>query len=587
MKLLRMKRYIYFTYLAFLVIYAALRAWKVTPLFDEAASFFVYFLEGNIWNDKAVLDANNHLFVSFWSHFWIKIGVYNFFFFRLLSIIGFVSYIIAWHLLIVRYLKVKWGYFIVACCVSIPWIIEYGALARGYLFAMACWFWMFILLIEIIKQFRLWKVITFYILAWFSIFTSLTFTVPVFLTIGVAGVYIIFAIKHLSRQNIISYVLSTIAFIIAYISLFKQSMALKEGGFLWWGSRDGLWQITGKSISRLVVFSDEFFVLVILIVILAFAAYLLFRSLKATKRSLWFNNPFHWIVAYTFTALIVLVLFDKILEVNYPKDRVGMYLVPLFLIVITYLFSGSSSLRWGNLALLFFPVTLLTHFNLTTTIFSPEDRITEKSYEKIQELIKDKQTSAEWMAFILFNYAGRIHNNTQIIAQSATGSPNGDYYLTTYNYIRGEMEGYDIIYLDTLTSFAVYKKHLIAPKKTFKVLNFKNLTFNDDNKLIVSTDSIDNWTENPFLYKITGEFDLPEATDNLKLHVNCVDSAGNITVLQHNNFHSSFFPKKKFAFYTFSDTFSPVKSQTINFYIENGNNKKIVIKTMEIRLLNE
>jgi hypothetical protein len=48
----------------FLMSYFLLRAWFVTPMHDEVATFYHYIETGEIWGDQALKDANNHLLNS-------------------------------------------------------------------------------------------------------------------------------------------------------------------------------------------------------------------------------------------------------------------------------------------------------------------------------------------------------------------------------------------------------------------------------------------------------------------------------------------------------------------------------------------
>ena len=121
-------------------------------------------------------------------------------------------------------MALKWGRFLVVCIVSVPWIIEYGALARGYGFSIAAWMWLIVLIVSFINKPCPWKLIAFYLLSWVGIFSSFTFTVPNFLLIGVLLVYMLTTFKQHSRKILIVYILSTTLFGLAYLPLFELSV---------------------------------------------------------------------------------------------------------------------------------------------------------------------------------------------------------------------------------------------------------------------------------------------------------------------------------------------------------------------------
>lgn len=587
---MKITRNLYWLSLSLLVVYTILRAWAVTPLFDEAASYFHYFMSGHIWDDRAILDANNHLFVSYWGNFWFRNGVDSFFFFRLLSVIGFVAYIIAWHTLIIKQLRIRWGRFIVVCCCSVPWILEYGALARGYAFAIACWLWMMVLIIELVKEVRMWKLIVFYLLAWFGIFTSFTFTVPIFMLLGVIFVYFASKLKTHTTKQTVSYIVVSLLFLAAYYPLFKHSLSLKEGGFLWWGSTRGLWEVTGKSISELVFFTDSFYIRILLNVLTLTALILLVISLSKHKPREWFNTPFHWITAYTLAIVSSLVILAKTAHVNYPMDRVGMYLVPLFFLLFIFSLSATEKIKWGNLLLAFFPITLIAHLNLTTTIFSPEDRITEQTYRKINELVPaEAQLTAEWMAFILYTYSERIHHQPRILVSKNNVVPlETDYFLRTHSRPYVPLDGYyRLIYFDSVTKLELYQGETKTNKEVFERKIIDKYRFTDENNVFFTVDSTSEWTRQAFSFKIKGTFELPEPVRELKLHVSYTDSEGNYIVLQHNNLHHSFYPRKTFDFVSFTSTFHATEPREIRFHFENPGQRNIVIKNLEITLFNE
>lgn len=586
---MKITRSLYWLSLSLIIVYTILRAWKVAPLFDEAASYFHYFMSGHIWDDKAILDANNHLFVSYWGNFWFKNGVDSFFFFRLLSVIGFIAYVFAWHILIVKQLKIKWGNLIVICCISIPWIIEYGALARGYSFAIACWLWMIVLIVELIKETKIWQLIVLYLLAWFSIFTSFTFTVPVFMLLGVVFVYFIWNLKVNTVRQTLSYLIISLLFLVAYFPLFKHSLSLKEGGFLWWGSTSGLWEVTGLSISKAVFFTDNEWVRIFLNITGLSALSLLITSLFKTHPKEWFKQPFHWITAYTIGIVLSLVVLAKVLNVNYPMDRVGMYLVPLFLLLFVFCIASTEKIKWGNLALLFFPATLVAHLNLSTTIFSPQDRITEKTYQKINEFVPaEAQFTAEWMAFILYNYSERMHLKPRVIALNTPDNLlETDYFLKTYSSEKAPLEGYRLIYFDTVASLGLYQKTRQKHRTVFEQKTIETYHSDAENSVFFVVDSTSEWTQKPFSLKIKGTFELPEAINELKFHITYTDKEGNYRVLQHNNLHHSFYPRTTFDFVTFTGTFPAMEPSEIIFNLENSQQKQVIIKNLEITLFND
>jgi hypothetical protein len=84
----KLNKYLFFISGTLIFSYIILRASFLEPLHDEVATFFHFIESGNIWGDKAPLDANNHLINSFWGRFMYLIFNENYFSFRFLSVIS-------------------------------------------------------------------------------------------------------------------------------------------------------------------------------------------------------------------------------------------------------------------------------------------------------------------------------------------------------------------------------------------------------------------------------------------------------------------------------------------------------------------
>lgn len=588
MKTKQLQKVIYGLSLLFLFVYALLRAWLVSPLFDEVASFFTYFFNGNVWNEKTSIDANNHLLVSFLGHFWFKNGFDSFFYYRLISVFGFLAYVLAWHILLVKQLAVKWSRFLVVCCVAIPWIIEYGALARGYGFSIAAWMWLIVLLIYFIQQPSVWKIAAFYLVAWLGIFSSFTFTVPNFLLIGVFFVYMLSIFRQQNRKIQLSYILSTSLFVIAYLPIFELSMKLKEGGFLWWGSTKGLWEVTGSSIAELVLFDASLGIRIFINLVFFLALFTWIKKLIKTPVKDWFKHPFLWISAYTFGTVFAILVMALAFGINYPKDRVGMYLVPLFMLLLIFVLSSYQKAKWGFLIFLFFPLSLLADFNLKTTIFSPKDRITEDMFYKVKELVpEDAQFTGGWMAMNLYNYENRKHLDPRLIGYKNEFQEYSEYELLTgYKEFELPKDEYELIHEDELTKMKLYKYKKEIQKEVFDSFKFDAKELDGSNFILFSLDSTSVWTNQSFGFSMKGKVKFEEIPKNLKIHAAFVDENEDYKVLQHLNLHHVFSPEKEFEFSLVSPTFDPIKIKRLFIHLENSANEKGRIESLEVKLFN-
>lgn len=579
---------IYKTSLLLLFIYAVCRALFVTPLFDEAATFVNYIVSGNGWNPDIYADANNHLLISIFGNFCLEFGLDHPIFMRLPSLIGFLLYGFALHQLFVNQLKVPFAKLIVVCTYAIPWILEYGALARGYGFAIGCYFMMIVVLIEIIKQSSVKLFLLFFALAWLTILSSFTFTVPVFLLLGISFVYILSTFKQQTKKRLILYFAIGCIFLVAYYPLFTRALVLKENGSLWWGSSVGLWEVTGQSISKIVLFSTHWMVRILLNIITITSFILWVRRLVQTNPKIWFKNPFLWIIAYTYGLLLSLIVLAKIFDMNYPMDRVGMYLVPLYIILFIFICKEIRILKWGILLLLFFPFTLFQNVSFKYTIFSPEDILTEETFKKLEEISKEgNQIAAEWMLYINHQYRSRFTDHKNIIPLANTKNQS-DYFINYASNPKDTIEDYELVFLEQKTLVGIYKKKHLKPKKVVKTIEVNPIEFNDEAYFFYNSDStINEWLNKPFAIKLDGEFEMTEPVKTLKIHANATNELGEIVALYHTNLHSTYYPKKELAFTAYTLTFPAQKLSDIKIRIENPLQKKIKIKSLKIHLLNE
>ena len=77
---------------AVLFVYLLLRGIFVEPLLDELGTLHWYIQTGNIINENAVLDANNHLLNSFFSHYAFRLFGDHLIVYRLLALLSFPVY---------------------------------------------------------------------------------------------------------------------------------------------------------------------------------------------------------------------------------------------------------------------------------------------------------------------------------------------------------------------------------------------------------------------------------------------------------------------------------------------------------------
>lgn len=251
-------------------------------------------------------------------------------------------------------------------------------------------------------------------------------------------------------------------FVPVYIYINK----LKKAGALWWGSKEGLWEVTGKSLCKNVLFSEnEIFKYLFILLMISFVSLLIFRW-KNLGLKLLLTDATWWIPLLLLLAILCIEISSKLLDVNYPMDRVGMYLVPLFILSIGFCFQSLKILRHILFALLWFPISFVWKMNLDSSIFSPEDRIHHRFYEKMMKIIpQDATISADYVSQASYAYLTRSekvpHVATNFLLEDTLSK--GAFHISWVEELN--WPGYSCILKDPVSGTRLYKKNLFDEKK--------------------------------------------------------------------------------------------------------------------------
>src|SRR5690554_7543724 len=82
----------------------------------------------------------------------------------------------------------------------------------------------------------------------------------------------------------------------------------------------------------------------------------------------------------------------ELMHVNYPEDRVAMYLVTLFLLMMGFVLNEIKAMNWMLVGMLFFPIVMIPKTNLSTSIFSPDDRMAQTFFDEVQKHVDSYST---------------------------------------------------------------------------------------------------------------------------------------------------------------------------------------------------
>lgn len=524
-----------------LLVYAVLRAWIVEPIHDEVATYFHYIEPGKIFGEGVLLDANNHLLNSWLGRFSYENFGTHFFLFRLPSILCFCIYFWSSRKL-TKILKADiWGDLCFVALNTIPWIFDYFSYTRGY--GMAIGFFVCALLqlhywITTQKTVRLFFML---LLLYLTVLSNFTYLITSLIIIGYVLFLSIISLKKTGYKSVIVNCLLIAGFGILLKPLILFTFDLRNAGALYYGSLDGLWWVTGKTLSRYVLFFDADWLrfVYVLIGIAGFA--LLVLKWKKESWATFLSSPSFWLSALIGGNIAAILFLAKVMKVNYPEDRAGMYLIPLSILAFTVLFAQNRYMKYSLLVLIFFPVSFIAKINLNTSIFSPDDRMTDVFYAAAVKDIKPNETISVypimWLPYALQERNNTSHKIKHIINPQKDFVPSSDLILTktTYLFPKDDISDYNIIARDPASTYIALKR-----KKLFKqtlLFEAKGENSYSDAEFVTIYDGKiqDSWRNQFIQINVKGDFYSKDKISDYNLTINSNDSSDQIVRHDYEN----------------------------------------------------
>lgn len=375
-----------------LLVYLLLRVFLNETLHDEVASYMYYFYLGDFWGENMHWDANNHLLNSFLGHHLYNWFGDQFWILRLPNALAFVLYF--WgSVRLTKNLKTPHlKLFGLIALTTIPYVFEYFGYARGYGLSMGLFIWSLSFFLRHLKEYNFGHLIAGYIFLGLSITASLTL-----LTTGmmIMVLMIFYPIMTGRSMKLIQRVLASavhFGFIFSIYPLIDYGFALKEKGALYYGSLDGIWDVTGKSLSKYALFYEADWLMYLYIILFVFIGGVVLRFLVQEKFSQWIKQPIVLYASLFFGNIAAILLMSIVMEVNYPEDRAALHLIPLFLLLLFEVLDRISLGKYIQWGFLLFPISFALHLSIHTSVFSPDDRMDAKFYQSVKEVIEPQHS---------------------------------------------------------------------------------------------------------------------------------------------------------------------------------------------------
>lgn len=575
-----------------LTAYALLRAWYVAPLHDENATFFHFIETGAIWGKGSLLDANNHLLNSYIGRFFYNQFGENYLLFRLPTALSAGLYFwVVWKL--TSSFAVNWQRWLVTLAiVCVPFVFDYFSYTRGYGLAL-CFFCCSLYFLQrwlLTSKYRL--LIALVLCLVLSVGANLTFLVSAILVMGYVLGFAAFHFKLLNRWKISWLLAAVLLFVLALKPLLGFSFELRDVGALYYGSLNGFWPVTGKTLCKYVLFYDADWLKWAIGLGAAAIGVLVLILARHHRFKPFLQRPESW-GSFLLIGNVASILFlAKVMHINYPEDRAAMYFIPLVLLVIGSVLGQFNKLKWLLLALLFFPISFIWQLNLRTSVFTPDQRMSLAFYQEVRDNLQpedrlciDPIQQLNWAHFER-NYQSQPHFGV------AERTFEGNYDVIISNEVfainNSFKRDYSVIAFDPDNGVIAYRKrvksndHFSLPS-TISVSSYEGT---DEFIELLRTKTAYDWEEKIFSLDISGNITIDSCYRDLQLVVATADSAGQ-TILQHGFNLRWYFGEKKHRFsYRFPYTRKPLTaSETeLKVYIWNPERRFVKNRTCSITL---
>lgn len=494
-------------------IYVILRAIWVPALHDELGTIIHYFFTDDLWSSN-LYDANNHLLNSFFGNLIHRItGSENLFLLRTPNVLAFPIYVLALFQISRNFKHQFTGLLVYASLLSIPFIIEYFAMSRGYGLSMA----FFALSVNYLLRYAREPTNKTLIL----LFGSLLLAIAANLTILIVGIIVLTYLWFNIISNKIKLLLPallTIAFCTSLIPLVIFAIRLKQNGALYYGSLEGIWDVTGESLANHTFFTNESTLFIPALIVLIFILVFSIVLLKKQGFSQLINKPIFIIIFLFFGSIVSFILLSEFFGINYPEDRAGIFLIPLYILSLSFMIDTSKISDSIAILFFFFPIALLFKLNFNTSIVTPNQRATP---EFIQSVLCIKKSDENLMVYNTIYWAWameQLNSNQPVIGTNhyAANEAYNDIIIINSNAIKqpNTYQDYDTVAIDPFSSFIALRKHHPFKKSLLDSTQIPNQSALGEYLDLAIYDSIllENSNTN-YEIKLTGEFE-----SNLKRH---------------------------------------------------------------------
>lgn len=505
--------------------------------------FYIY--QGDFKGESIVWDANNHLLNSFIGNKLYPIFKDNISLYRLPNLFAFVLYFFGLRELL-KELKTKNLRLIalITFC-SLTIIIEYFALCRGYGLSLGFIICALVYLRNYLKNYQLSSIVLTYLLLILAISANLTFIVTSLIIFGIVCLDQLIHFNSLEkRQHFIRLVIH-LAFLLLLFPFIKFSFELKEHGALYYGSLEGIWDVTGKTLNEYIIFLKDDSLMYIYLGLFILFIYFLVKLIFNSKLKDYFTNQFLIYSVLFFGNIVAILFLANFLKVNYPEDRTAFYLVIPFLLMLFYFIDQFKLTQKTQYLFLIFPVIFVFHMNIHSSAFSPEQRMTDLVYNKVKSRIKPSESL---MIYQTMAWNWPFRESFQKVKASAYNISNPDAILTDYIITNTDkftnkniLDYYDTLVYDQANTYIAFKRKVPLKKEllyTSSPVSYRNLA--QEFITILEEDSLNRFFGKALQISVAGKLETYQPKNKIQLVLQTFNKENQVTNNSYYSFETAF-----------------------------------------------
>jgi hypothetical protein len=371
-----------------ILILVILRCALVPFSHDEVATFHFYIQTGDFLPFMSHADANNHFLMSFTGWICFKLFGSSTLALRLPCILAFI--LLCYSVFRMNeFMRCAYGQIVFASGFIAAFnFIAFYSLCRGYGLSMA------FLLMALYYFFKCRETNTNRHYFKFILFSQLALSANLTL-VFVIGICTAVVILWQFRNRMFFKPVNLVVLLNHVLLLgfwIKYAFFLKEGGALYYGGGESYWDVTFETLIDTIIFKNKAVYAVVLGLFSFMCIYWIFKVIKE-KRDFIVHSKFSASFLLLLSLILAFYALKKILGVNYPEDRTGLFFYVFFMLSLSFMIPEFKM----NLQplFLFVPLFFIAHFLMNMNTSVHPWRVYETMPASFFEILKQQQQGQE------------------------------------------------------------------------------------------------------------------------------------------------------------------------------------------------